>query len=215
MNSSNQDKQATKQTQTSQLQWMSISRFPWVRFFLGTSAGIALGIFLYFYVSLGAFRAVHVELQERPSFTVLAREHFGAYHKVGAKLSEIESWAKSQGLDCVRTFGLYLDDPQVFDEARLRSHVGCLIAPNELRIAKGLQLPESWRIDTIPSSPSAWAKFEGAPSLGPLKVYGKVEEFLRSQNRQRASTSILEIYTVLGPEQVQTEFYFDLAPTSP
>jgi DNA gyrase inhibitor GyrI len=39
----------------------------------------------------------------------------------------VESWAKEKGIDCKDSFGQYLDNPDIVEEARLKARVGCMV----------------------------------------------------------------------------------------
>ena len=125
------------------------------------------------YYRLGAYKEVSIEVKQLPEFHLLYKEHFGAYHKISEIISTVEAWAKSNNYNCKKTFGEYLDDPRTIEERRLRSLGGCV-----LEIKPIADTPFTFK--TIPTSRYIVAHFSGAPSLGPLKVYPKVEDYMKN-----------------------------------
>lgn len=162
---------------------------------------------------LGAFRDVTVETGNDGPFVVLAKEHLGPYHKIADVILEVETWARAKGEPCVRTFGEYFDDPERTDEDRLRSRGGCILSKTSSEeIEKlGSDLPAGYRIDTIPEQLYALATFDGAPSLGPLKVYPQVLEYAKL-NRLEIKGAVIEVYQVESENSGTTRYLFPITP---
>ncbi|MEO0337507.1 MAG: GyrI-like domain-containing protein, partial [Pseudomonadota bacterium] len=122
----------------------------------------------YLYIYLGAYKEVTVRVETYPQMFLLSRAHTGPYHKIGSLLQSMEKKAKSIGLDCRKTFGKFLDNPQTTDEDRLRSEVGCVLdtKPESSVIEKmkaELKVQDSARF--------VYGKFQGSPAIGPFVVY--------------------------------------------
>lgn len=152
------------------------------------------------YYRLGAYKKVEIHVEERPAMYLLYKEHFGAYHKISEVISAVESWARTHRVPCEKTFGEYLDDPRNVEERRLRSIGGCLF--NE-----PLKESSPFLSKTLPMQRFIVARFTGAPSLGPIKVYPKVEEYMKT-NKILAPSSIFEIYEFSDPKNPITEYLF-------
>lgn len=152
------------------------------------------------YYRLGAYKNVDISVEKLPPMHLLYKEHYGAYHKINTVISEVESWAVSHNVPCKKTFGEYLDDPRLVDERRLRSNGGCV-----LEIIPAEKTP--FAIKTIESARYVVAHFTGAPSIGPLKVYPKVEEYFKS-NRINMPTTVIEIYDVQNQSLPKTDYLF-------
>lgn len=156
-------------------------------------------------VRLGGFKAVHIEISEYPELNLAYKEHIGPYHKIAQVITEVEAWAQTQHLPCAQTFGEYIDDPRVSDERRLRSNGGCLI---DKASSRSLDLNTSnIKIKTVPAKKYILARFTGAPSIGPLKVYPKVEDYMLKHNLKRTG-SVFEIYTIKSNSESTTEYLF-------
>ena len=97
-----------------------------MKWILGTLLGLVLGVSGYFYWYLGGWRSVTITEKKMGPYFMLAKDHVGAYHKIAPVIQEVESWAKSQSLDCSKTFGEYLDDPETVEQGRLKSRGGWL-----------------------------------------------------------------------------------------
>lgn len=162
---------------------------------------------------LGAFREVAIATQEDGPFHVLSKEHLGPYHKIADVILEVEAWARSQGEPCTRSFGEFFDDPERTDEDRLRSRGGCILnksAPADIEALKS-KLPANYNLTTIDQRLYAIATFDGAPSLGPVKVYPKVLEYV-SLNRLEIKGAVIEIYEIHSERSGSTRYLFPVVP---
>ena len=164
----------------------------------------AAGLFTYLYIYLGASKSVEILIEEQPPLTLLFLDHTGAYHYIGTKIGEVETWASKNNVACPRTFGEYLDSPEAVDQDRLRSRGGCIVQKPLTRAPA-----EGMRLEDRPGRRYLVARFEGSPSIGPFKVYPKVYAFIESK-RLKSDGPVLEIYTVNG-DAVLTEYLFPIA----
>lgn len=161
-----------------------------------------LGTTLFF--RLGAHKSPTIQQQKMGPYLFLYKEHFGPYHKINDVISEVENWAVKNNLDCQLTFGEYLDNPRTVDERRLRSYGGCILPP--MTDTSALQnTPYTYK--QISEQDFVVAKFTGAPSLGPLKVYPKVEEYMRL-NKIPMKNSVIEIYNIIDDRSSTTTYLF-------
>lgn len=159
------------------------------------------------YFRLGGYKEPTIEIIESSELFFVGKNHTGAYHKINAIISEVETWAVSQRIPCTVTYGEYFDDPRTKDEDRLQSRGGCLL---ERPLAKDILLPEGYAAHTKKSGPYVKATFEGAPSIGPFKVYPAVENFFE-QNKFKMAGSVVEVYKIYGKDKATTEYYFEFA----
>lgn len=151
---------------------------------------------------LGAFEGVKIDRKVQAPLKVLSKDHMGAYHKIAAVISEVESWARKNGEPCVLSFGEYFDNPESVDEDRLRSRGGCIIEK-----ALAAPLPSGYSISEIPARDAVIAEFGGSPSIGPWKVYPAVFDFLKAQDLAMNGPT-LEIYQVLSESSGRTQYVF-------
>lgn len=168
--------------------------------FLGT-VGIVVACLLYVAYYTGYFKEVRIETGKAGPFLVLAKEHFGPYHEVVPKIEAVETWVKGKAADCTRSFGQYFDDPQTTESARLKSRGGCIM------VAKIEVIPDDFKYDEIPEQNYVKAIFEGAPGIGPMKVYPKVEKYVR-EHGLKPKPGVLEIYVIHGQTAMTTTYYF-------
>jgi AraC family transcriptional regulator len=150
---------------------------------------------------LGAFKSVLIEEKTVGPLHLVFKSHIGPYHKINEVLVSVETWAKENNFDCSRTFGEYLDNPEWVDEKRLRANVGCVV---QEPIAV---LPTDLQQKTIPEIKYVAAIFEGASSIGPLKVYPKIKEYFKKMNYEYPESS-LEIYQIHSQTAMTTQYLF-------
>jgi AraC family transcriptional regulator len=171
-------------------------------FFLALVAVFAtLAVYLFFY--LGFYKPVEISVAIRGPFHLLYRPHTGAYHLIGPVIGEVEAWAAQNHVICEKTFGEYIDDPSSIDQDRLRSHGGCMI-PSSMNV----EIPSPFQYETRGEKSYVVAHFDGSPSIGPFKVYPKVQKYLAEQHL-KSSQPVIETYVVHG-SHVDTEFLFPL-----
>ena len=139
-----------------------------------------VGLFLFF--RTGAHKSVTVKEVEIPEFHFFYAEHVGPYHEIMPKLLQIENKFKELDIECNKTFGLFLSDPNKTDHDRLKSQVGCAFedgtAPNLFAPIEGVSetfyhLPISTK-EELKRVVCLSAKFTGSPSLTAMKVYPKL-----------------------------------------
>lgn len=165
-------------------------------FFLGL---LFLSIYLYSY--LGGYKPVEVILSQEQERNVIFKNHRGAYHTINETITTVETWAKAHGLKCTESFGEYLDDPEVTPEGQLHSRGGCVLEMGEI----AADLPADFIKETFSPGEFVKASFAGSPAIGPWKVYPKLKEFIQKQ-MLKASPSSLELYKILGPDAMTTEY---------
>lgn len=162
-----------------------------------------IGFAIYLTNYLGTFKEVKISQGEAPVFTLLGKEHIGAYHKIVPVIEEVETWAKARGIDCTQSFGLYLEDPRRAEEERLHSWGGCWIDEKQTPS----ELPADFKIQKWTAPLFVKAVFDGSPGIGPLKVYPKVEKWFEENHLTRLPGT-LEVYVVRSEKEMTTTYYF-------
>lgn len=165
---------------------------------------IIYGVYLANY--LGAFKSVVIAEKEIGPLQLVFKTHIGAYHKINDDLQFMESWAKQKGIDCKKTFGEYLDNPDTVDEKRLRANVGCLVDQSIALTSADEQ--EKIQQKTLESQKYVTAEFLGASSIGPIKVYPRVKEYFKKMNYEFPDKSI-EIYEIHSASSMTTQYLFE------
>jgi AraC family transcriptional regulator len=161
---------------------------------------MALGLLIY----LGAFKSVTITTAEAGPYKVVYKTHLGAFHKIVPDIEEVERWATSHGEACISSFGEYLDDPSIVDEDRLHSNGGCLVNGDWSGAGR---LPEGLLYREITPRLYAIAEFDGAPSIGPQKVYPRVSTYLAAQSL-KTDGPVIEIYERMPGAQLRTHYHF-------
>lgn len=166
---------------------------------------ISIAFIFWLITHLGGFKEVELSEKAAGPFELIGRDHLGAYHKIAPVITEVETWIKANGDDCTLTFGQYLDDVESVPEDRLRSFGGCIVSSNY----HPTNLPEGYRKLKLESHRYLVAQFEGAPSIGPIKVYPKAMEYLE-HHRLTLNGPIMETYELLGQKGIRTRYYFPI-----
>jgi hypothetical protein len=149
----------------------------------------------------GVFKSAEIRIEDQGPFFLLSKEHMGPYHKILPTLEEVEKWAKDNNVACPRTFGEFIDDPNVVETERLRSLVGCELTEKPATIPVGFQFRE------LPRRKYIVAIFHGSPALGPYKIYGKAQS-VRNENGLQPDGSVTEFYKVLPEQGLETQYLF-------
>ena len=152
------------------------------------------------YYRLGAYKDVTITYQSYPELHLLYKEHHGPYHKINDVIVDVEAWASAHNISCTKTFGEYIDDPRTVEERRLRSNGGCILD-------SAFETNDQYKYKHIDTQKYVLAKFDGAPSISPFKVYPKVENFIKENNLVQVGTTI-EVYSILNERTAHTEYLF-------
>ena len=89
------------------------------------------------------------------------------------------------------------------DEDRRNANGGCIV-DHDFSTAK---LPEGFLYRELPKHLYVVAHFEGAPSIGPFKVYPKAEGAIAEQGLI-ADGATIEMYETLPEQKVTTMYHF-------
>ena len=162
----------------------------------------------------GAFKSITIGVDQRGPYTLVFKEHTGAYHKIVSTIESVEKWAKDNKLKCRLSFGEYFDNPRIVEEGRLKSRGGCLIDPldpEDQKIFESLKnnLPENFKTDIYSKTKAVVALFTGSPGIGPMKVYPKADEFM-AKGQLTKKGPVLEIYEVFDPHSMQTIYIWPI-----
>lgn len=165
---------------------------------------ISFAVFLANY--LGAFKGVDISEASQGPYKIVYLEHVGPYHKVNKVIEKVEKYMATKGTVCGRTFGEYMDDPQVVEEARLRSKVGCIVDNVPA------QLEEDFKAGEIPARNYVVAVFTGSPGIGPMKVYPRVNDYMLKKHLKMAGAvvEIYEIHSIAVKNAMTTTYLFPI-----
>jgi AraC family transcriptional regulator len=177
-----------------------------MKWILAAVAGTILALGIAFANRVGAFKDVSIDVTEQGPHKIVFRRHDGAYHKIVPAIEEVEKWARANGETCKLSFGEFLDDPKVVDEDRLKSNGGCLV---EKEWSAGL--PEHFSYREVPRRKYLIAKFDGAPGIGPLKVYPRATREIADRGLQMDGP-VIELYEILPENRVLTTYLFPVRP---
>lgn len=161
-------------------------------------SGISV-LLLTLYINLGGYKDVTIEVKSIDGFHIVYKEHVGPYHKINPVIEAVEDWARSGAANCLKAFGEYLDKPGTIEDNRLRSHGGCVVdkEPEEL--------PSQFKYRFVPQQTVVYAAFTGAPSIGPIFVYPRIEETLE-EKKLKAAGPVFELYSTPNAKESRTEY---------
>ena len=171
----------------------------------GSTVVVVISILLAY---LGFFRKMESSEVVREATPIIYREHKGAYHKINEDITEVEKWASSESLPCKYTFGEYLDDPNIVEEARLRSNAGCIL-DTSVPLNVPTKRPTQMQVGAIPAGAYLQVVFEGSPAIGPYKIYPFANGYFKEKGWGKPSRSY-EIYEILSSEDMRTTYLFPI-----
>lgn len=174
-----------------------------LRHLISVTFFIIIAVLSYFAVYLGAFKPVQIDMGEFGPFNLVYKGHLGAYHKIVPVIESVEQWAISQGENCQKSFGEYIDDPKQVEQERLRSNGGCIVDKTFD------QLPPDMEQKTLDKQFFIRAQFDGSPAIGPYKVYLKAQNLMREKGLE-PNGPVYEIYNIISPKEMKTEYYFSV-----
>jgi AraC family transcriptional regulator len=156
---------------------------------------------------LGSFKPVTITQGPYGPLKIVFKKHVGAYDKIVPVIEEVETWAQANGEPCKLSFGEYVDDPDKVVTDRLRSTGGCVVNKKW-----DFVLPAGFGYREIPNHQFVIATFDGAPSIGPIKVYPKAKDYIEAHRLDQTGPTF-ELYEVLPGEKVHTTYLFPVVPT--
>lgn len=154
----------------------------------------------------GYFKPVDIASGEQGPFYLVYKVHHGPYHKIAPVIDEVEKEFQDNDIDCPLAFGRYIHDPDTVEQDRLESHGGCAftnLSPEVESLAKA----KNFNIDPVEKKEYLVAHFEGSPSIGPMKVYPYVKEWMNKYGYKRQGP-VIELYQTTGPDSVHTRYLF-------
>ncbi len=183
---------------------------------ISTTLLTIVGFASYLYIHLGAYKPVELLSQDLGPFKIVFIHHVGPYHKILDSIEPVEKWANENSVPCNLSFGEFLDDPERVLEERLQSNGGCLVGEEPRN------LPNKFSFREIPRRFYLTAEFDGAPSLGPMKVYPKAMKWI-TENHYTLGGPVIEIYSMTKANRtaddkaqmaVHTQYLFPLGTTA-
>lgn len=177
-----------------------------MKYLLVLIPAVIIGFVGFLTYHLGALKPVTIAEENRGPYIMLFKDFVGPYHKTVSVITEVETWALANNLDCRLSFGEYLNDPDKVEEDRLKSRGGCLVD----KVPENL--PKDFKLLDLPSRSYVTAVFEGSPGIGPIKVYPKVNEYMIAKGLKQngAVIEIYEIHSRTKTSSMTTTYLFPL-----
>ena len=143
----------------------------------------------------GLFSSVSVSEKNAGPYVLVYKTHVGDYNSVAPIIGEVYNDLKNNySIEATKGFGLYYDNPQEVEKAKLRSIVGCIVEGKSVEdLKKGI---DKYGVKEYPSSKSVVAEFpyRGKMSIiiGIFKVYPKLASYIKEHKYPQ--TPIMELY---------------------
>jgi AraC family transcriptional regulator len=179
---------------------------PHMKFLVAFTLAVIIGLILSLCFYLGAFKSVSFSVADAGPYKLVYKLHTGAYHKIVPDIETVERWAVANGEACQTSFGEYLENPDTTDEDRLHSNGGCVVSKDW----SGKPLPEGLIYREIPRRLFVVAEFDGAPSIGPQKVYPKANQLITSQGL-KSDGAVIEMYERMPGSKLRTHYHFSVS----
>ena len=143
----------------------------------------------------GLFYSVSISEKDVGPYLLVYKTHVGDYKSVGPIIGELYSDLKnSYSIEATKGFGLYYDNPQQVDKAKLRSIAGCIVEGKSVEDLK--KISNKYGVKEYPSSKSVVAEFpyKGKMSIliGVFKIYPKLASYIKEH--KYTQTPIMELY---------------------
>ncbi len=155
----------------------------------------------------GYLKPVTIASGSQGPFYLVYKTHEGPYHKIAPVIDGVEQELNNKGIKCPFAFGRFLHDPQTVPHDRLVSHGGCAFPMLTPEIKKALR-DSDFKLDEVAKKEYVVAQFEGSPSIGPMKVYPYVEEWLEKYGYKKQGP-VIELYQTTGPDSLHTRYLFE------
>ncbi len=168
-----------------------------MKYFLVLFPAVIIGFAGFLTYHLGVFKPVNISEENKGPYVMLYKDFLGPYHKTVSVITEVETWALANQVDCRLSFGEYMDDPEKIEEARLKSRGGCLtdkVPTNLPKDFKTLELPERKYVTAV---------FDGSPGIGPMKVYPKVNEYML-EKKLKQNGPVIEVYEIHSRTEISS-----------
>lgn len=160
---------------------------------------IFVGTRVFFYT--GYYKKVTVQDPTDYDFHMVYKNHSGAYHKINDVIQSVANTLEENRIKCETSFGQFHDDVKIIEQDRLKSDGGCLLNTKPNNLAEGL------KYKYLPSQKYVVAIFDGAPSIGPMKVYPEVDDYIK-QNGLKLNGAVIEAYRAIDAKSLTTTYYF-------
>ncbi len=143
----------------------------------------------------GLFSSVNISEKNVGPYLLVYKMHIGDYKNVAPIVGELYNDLKNNySIEAMKGFGLYYDNPQEVDKAKLRSIVGCIVEGRSVEDLK--KVSNKYGVKEYPSSKSVVAEFpyKGKISIfiGIFKVYPELASYIKEHKYPQ--TPIMELY---------------------
>lgn len=156
-------------------------------------------LFLSVYAYFGGFRTVEFEERNTGGEIFVYEKVTGNYKQSPVVMDSIYyALLNDFGIETTKAVGVYYDNPQHVEEAKLRSEIGCLLDTpvDSILIAK---LSDRFKVKALPEGRYVIGEFPNKGSLsvivGILNVYPALDKFI-NERRYKVNGPITEIYDV-------------------
>ncbi len=157
-----------------------------------------IAVVLIVYSYFGGFNQVTANISLQGGETVVYEEITGDYKQSGTVMDKVYySLRDTDNIETFKGFGIYYDNPQTTEKAKLRSEAGCIIEPGD--VDKVNNISGNFKVKVLPEKEYLIAEFpyKGKMSVvfGLMKVYPAMNKHAKKNNLP-AEGPVTEIYDV-------------------
>lgn len=143
----------------------------------------------------GGFSTIEANEQNMDAYTIAYKNFVGEYAKVWPTMTEVYDILSGAGITSMTGVGIYYDDPAVVTWAELKSDIGSVITPEDVR---DLLNNSTWiMIKTIAGGNKVVVEFPLKNSIsymiGPMKVYPAIAKYM-AEKWYNPEVAMIELY---------------------
>ncbi|MFA5113902.1 MAG: GyrI-like domain-containing protein [Candidatus Margulisiibacteriota bacterium] len=157
---------------------------------------------------MGVFSTPKVTVQKVGPYTLVYEEYVGPYSNTGKVIQRVYDGCTLEGVMTEKGFGIYLNDPKMVDQNKMRSEIGCVLEAKDF--GKARQLRKKFKIKTWRASDCLVAEFPIRNNLsymiGPFKAYPELNKAMNAKKAELGAC--MELYDMPARK---TLYIFQLA----
>ncbi len=144
-----------------------------------------------FFAHLGLFSKVKVVEQEMGPYTLVYEQFVGDYKKTGPIFMKVYKSLLAEGITTNIGLGIYYDDPSKVPVAKLKSDIGSILEPEDVKKAKALK-KKNFSVQTIHKKKSLVVEFPVKSNLSymiaPMKTYPALMKYAKEKGYSSSMT---------------------------
>jgi DNA gyrase inhibitor GyrI len=149
------------------------------------------------YAWYGGFKSVTCQVEARGGETMVYKDITGPYKQSGVVMDEVYKTLLENGIETYKGVGVYYDNPQKVEAAKLRSEAGCII--EDIDLDKLAVIDGVFKTKVLPQKKYVVTEFPYKNKMSVLfsilKVYPALAKYSRDQGIPEEG-AVMEIYDI-------------------